>query len=80
MQFVERIQTDPWRTEFHAPTDRGAEHPRGNHDDDPRLHFYMYNLAVGALLAVLLPDTAAVQGMPPVEDFNFLPDMGRMTQ
>lgn len=80
VQFVERIQTDPWRTEFHALTDRGAEHPRGHHDDDPRRNFYMDNLAVGALLAVLLPDPAAVQGMPPVENFNFLPDMGRMTQ
>lgn len=80
VQFVERIKRDPWRTELHAPTDRGAEHPRGHHDDDPRLDFYMDDLAVGALLAVLLPDTAAVQGMPPVEDFNFLPDMGRMTQ
>jgi hypothetical protein len=80
VQLVERIQTDPWRTEFHAPTDRGAEHPGGNDDDDPRLDFYMDDLAVGALLPVLLSDTAAVQGMPPVEDFNFLPDMGRMTQ
>jgi len=80
VQFVERIQRNPWRTELHVPTDRGAEHPGGNHDDDPRLDFYMDDLAVGALLAVLLPDTAAVQRMPPVEDFNFLSDMGRMTQ
>lgn len=80
VQFVERTQRDPWCAEFHARTDRGAEHPGGNHDDDPRLHFYVDDLAVGALLAVVLPDTAAVQGMPPVEDFNFLPDMGRMTQ
>ena len=75
VQFVERIKRNPWRTELHAPTDRGTEHPGGNNDDDPRLDFYMDDLAVGALLAVLLPDTAAVQRMPPVEDFNFLPDM-----
>jgi hypothetical protein len=37
-------------------------------------------LAVGALLAVLVPDAPSIQRMPPVEDFNFLPDMGRMTQ
>ena len=80
VQFVERLQTDPWGTELHARTDRGAEHPGGHHDDDPRLDFYVDDLAVGALLAVLAPDTTAVQGMPPVEDFNFLPDMGRMTQ
>jgi hypothetical protein len=80
VQFVERLQTDPWCTELHARTDRGAEHPGGNHDDDPRLDFYVDDLAVGALLAVLAPDATAVQGMPAVEDFNFLPDMGRMTQ
>jgi hypothetical protein len=80
MQFVERIQRDPWSTELHPRTDRGAEHPGSNHDDDPGLDFYMDDLAVGALLAVLLPDTAAIQRMPAVEDFNFLPDMGRMTR
>ncbi|MGJ7555058.1 hypothetical protein ACSFBI_13735, partial [Variovorax sp. RB3P1] len=36
--------------------------------------------AVGALLAVLPPDATPVEGMPAIEDFNFLPDMGRMTR
>lgn len=80
VQFVERIQTDPWRTELHARAERGAEHPGGNHDDDPGLNFYVDDLAVGSLLAVLAPDATAIQRMPAVEDFNFLPDMGRMTQ
>lgn len=39
----------------------------------------MNDLTVGTLLPVLLPKTTAIQRMPPVEDFNFLPDMGRMT-
>ena len=60
VQFVERIQRGPWCTDLHMRTDRGAEHPGGNHDDDPGLDFYVDNLAVGALLAVLLPDTTAV--------------------
>jgi hypothetical protein len=38
------------------------------------------DLAVGALLAVLPPDATPVEGMPAIEDFNFLPDMGRMTR
>ena len=80
VQFVERIQRGPWCTDLHMRTDRGAEHPGGNHDDDPGLDFYVDDLAVGALLTVLLPDTTAIQRMPAVEDFNFLPDMGRMTQ
>ena len=80
VQFVERTRRDPWCSELHARAGSGAEHPSGNHDDDPRLHFYVDDLAVGALLTVLLPDTTAIQRMPAVEDFNFLPDMGRMTQ
>lgn len=80
MQFVERIQRDLWCTKLHARTDRGAEHPGGHDDDYPGLDFYVDDIAVGALLAVLLPDTTAIQRMPAVENFNFLPDMGRMTQ
>ena len=80
VQFVERIQRDPWCTDLHARADCGVEHPGGDHDDDPGLDFYVDDLAVGALLAALLPDTTAIQRMPAVEDFNFLPDMGRMTQ
>jgi hypothetical protein len=32
-----------------------------------------------ALLAVMPPDTAPEKRVPAVVDFNFLPDMGRMT-
>lgn len=80
VQLVKRIQRDTRRTEFHGCADRGAEHPRGNDDDDPRTDFYVNDLAVGALLAVLPPDATPVEGMPAIEDFNFLPDMGRMTR
>lgn len=40
----------------------------------------MHDFSVGAMLAVLAPDAPPVQGMPSVDDLNFLPDMGRMTQ
>jgi hypothetical protein len=36
------------------------------------------NPAAGALLTVLLPNTATVEGMPTIMDLDFLPDMGRM--
>src|SRR6267378_717694 len=36
--------------------------------------------AVGMLLAVLASHATPVQREPSVEDFDFLPDMGRMTQ
>ena len=80
VQLVKRIQRDPRRTQFHGRADRWTEHPRGNDDDDPRTDFYVNDLAVGALLAVLPPDATAVERMPAIEDFNFLPDMGRMTR
>jgi hypothetical protein len=32
----------------------------------------------GAPLATLLPDASAMQWVPAVVDFDFLPDMGRM--
>lgn len=80
VQLVQRFQRDARLTEFHGRADRGVEHPRGNDDDDPRTDFYVNDLAVGALLAVLPPDATPVEGMPAIEDFNFLPDMGRMTR
>jgi hypothetical protein len=39
----------------------------------------MDDAAASALLAVMCSDTSSVKGMPAVVDFNFLPDMGRMT-
>jgi hypothetical protein len=36
------------------------------------------NPAAGTLLAVLLPKTPTVEGMPTIMDLHFLPDMGRM--
>jgi hypothetical protein len=37
------------------------------------------NLAAGTLLAILPMQAATIQRMPWVMDFDFLPDMGRMT-
>ncbi len=80
VQLVERIQRDARRTQFHGRAVRWAEHPRGNDDDDSRTDFYVNDLTVGALLAVVPPDATPIEWMPAIEDFNFLPDMGRMTR
>lgn len=40
----------------------------------------MHDLAASSLLSVLAPDAPPIQGMPSVDDLNFLPDMGRMTR
>jgi hypothetical protein len=39
----------------------------------------MHDMAVGALLAVMPAYASAVKRVPAIVNFNFLPDMGRMT-
>jgi hypothetical protein len=59
---------------------RGVEHPGGDHDHDAWFNLDVDYLAVGALLAIFAPDATSIQRMPAIEDFDFLPDMGRMTR
>lgn len=65
--------------EVHAGARGGVEHPGCHHDDGARTHLNVNNLARRSLLAVLTSHTTAVQRVPAVEDFDLLPDMGRMT-
>ena len=58
----------------------GVEHPGSDHDHDARINLDVHYLAVGALLAVFAPDATPIQRVPAIEDFDFLPDMGRMTR
>jgi hypothetical protein len=58
----------------------GVQHPASDHDHDAWFNLDVNDLAVGALLAVFAPDATSIQRVPAVEDFDFLPDMGRMTQ
>ena len=67
-------------TQFHPSASRGVQHPSGDHDHDARFNLDVNDLTVGAPLAVFAPDATSIQGVPAVEDFDFLPDMGRMTQ
>lgn len=78
-QIAKCLQRDSRLAELHVGTRGGTEHPRGDDDDDAGLDLYVHDFAVDALLAVLPPDPTAVQRVPAIEDFNFLPDMGRMT-
>jgi hypothetical protein len=66
--------------QFHASTGCGVQHPGSDHDHDAWFDLDVNYLAVGTLLAVLAPDATSIQRVPAVEDLNFLPDMGRMTQ
>ena len=39
----------------------------------------MNDTPTGALLTVVNPNATTIVGMPAVTNYNFLPDMGRMT-
>jgi hypothetical protein len=80
VQLRQRLRGCPRRAQLHAGAGRRVKHPGSDHDHDASLNFDVNYLAVGALLAVLAPDAPSIQRVPPVEDFNFLPDMGRLTQ
>jgi hypothetical protein len=63
----------------HAGTGDGVQHPGGDGGDHARHHLDVNKPTGDALLAVMTPDAAPVERVPGVMDFNFLPDMGRMT-
>ncbi len=79
MQIPQGIHTDSGHPKSHAGADAGVEHPVWQYGYDTRLDLNMDDPAAGALLAVLCPYTSAVERMPAVVNFNFPPDMGRMT-
>jgi hypothetical protein len=79
MQVAQRIRRDSWRSEGHNDADPGVEHPRRKCCYDTRFDLNVDDAAASALLAVLSSDASAVERMPRVVNYNFLPDMGRMT-
>jgi hypothetical protein len=68
-------RTDP----RHADAGDGVQHPRGDGGDHARHHRDVNKPTGDALLSVMPPDAAPVERVPGVMDFNFLPDMRRMT-
>jgi len=79
MQLDQSLQTGSRRTQSHARARRRVQHPSGHDDDNAGRHFDVNNLTVRSAFAVLASHAASVQRVPAVEDFDFLPDMGRMT-
>ena len=78
MQIAQSSDIGAGRANLHAGAGGRIQHPGRQHDDHARRRLDVDNPAGGALLTVLPPNTATVEGMPPVMDFDFLPDMGRM--
>jgi len=79
VQITQGIYRDSRRPERHAGTDAGIQHPVGQCCYDTRLDLNMNDAAGRALLAVMGVCTSTVERMPAIVNFNFLPDMGRMT-
>jgi hypothetical protein len=80
VQVCERVHGRSRSAQLHVSASHGVEHPAGDHDHDAWSNFDVDYFAVGAQLAVFAPDAPTIQRVPAIEDFNFSPDMGRMTQ
>ena len=79
MQIIQRRYRDARCAECHSGAGGGIEHPCRHHDDHAGRHLDVNDLAAGAPLNILAPNPPPIEGVPPVTNFNFLPDMGRMT-
>ena len=80
MQVCERVHGRLRIAQLHVSASHGVEHPASDHDHDAWLNLDVDYFAVGALLAVFAPDAPPIQRVPAIADFNFAPDMGRMTR
>ena len=80
VQVCERVHGRSRIAQLHVSASHGVEHPARDHDHDAWLDLDIDDFAVGALLAVFAPDAPPIQRVPAIADFNFAPDMGRMTR
>ena len=78
VQFGERRHCHQRWPQRHSRARGFIQHPASNRQHDAGAHLDVDDLARSAALAVLPAQPSAVQGVPTVEDLNFLPDMGRM--
>jgi hypothetical protein len=69
----------PWRTKPQPLADGRIKHPARHDGDHTRRDFDVDHLAVRPPLAVLQPQSAAMQRMPAIVDDHLSPDMGRMS-
>jgi hypothetical protein len=79
MQVTQGIYRDARHPESHCGADAGIEHPLRQRRYDTRFDLHVDDAAASALFAVVSSYTPAMEGMPAVVNFNFPPDMGRMT-
>lgn len=78
MQVGQRRHSYLGRTELELRAGTGIEHPSRHDRDDARSNLDVNHLAVRPPLAVLPPQTPAVQRVPAIMNDHLSPDMGRM--
>jgi hypothetical protein len=79
MQVPKSFRRDAWCPERHCGANRGVEHPLRKCCSDACFDLNVDDRSASALLAVVSADTLAVERMPRVVNYNFPPDVGRMT-
>lgn len=79
MQLDQARCRHPRGAEPHPGADGRIQHPCRDNDDHAGRHLDMHDLTAGPPLGVEPPKAAPMQRVPAVADFDFLPDMGRMT-
>ena len=80
MQVVQAGCRNSWHPECsHCRANSGVEHPRRKCCYDARFDLNVEDGSASPLLAVAGSDTVAVKRMPRIVNYNFSPDMGRMT-
>ena len=80
MQVVQAICRNSWRPECsHCRANPGVEHPRRKRCYDARFDLNVEDGSASPLLGVVGSDKVTVKRMPRIVNYNFSPDMGRMT-
>jgi hypothetical protein len=79
MQVVKGIRRDTRCPKRHCGADARVKHPLREYCYDACFDLSVDNAPAGALLAVVSSNTPAVKRMPTIVNYNFSPDMGRMT-
>jgi hypothetical protein len=79
MQISQGIHRDSRCSKDHANADARVEHPVRQHRYDAGLDLDVHDATTRTSFAVVSSYASAVKWMPGIVDFNFLPDMGRMT-
>jgi hypothetical protein len=80
VKIAQRLRCHAGRSERHAGADGPVAHPPRHSRDNAWLNFNMQYAITGAHLAADNSQSLAVCRVPPIVNFDFLLDMGRMSR